>query len=100
MANIKQLSKIEDKFTGGHRACAGCGAAVIMRQTMMAVGDRPVVVGSATGCMEVVSTLFPYTAWKVPFIHSAFENSAATVSGVEAAYQSLKRQDKISKDVK
>lgn len=100
MANIKQLSKVEEKFTGGHRACTGCGAAIIMRQTMMAVGDRPVVVGCATGCMEVVSTLFPYTAWKVPFIHNAFENSAATISGVEAAFQSLKKQGKIDKDIK
>ncbi|MFH1379959.1 MAG: thiamine pyrophosphate-dependent enzyme [bacterium] len=100
MASIKELSKQEEKFTGGHRACAGCGAATIMRQTMMAAGNRPVVVGSATGCMEVVSTLFPYTAWKVPFIHNAFENSAATISGVEAAFQSLKRQGKIDKDIK
>lgn len=100
MANIKELSKKTEKFTGGHRACSGCGGAVILRQTMMAVGDRPVVVGCATGCMSVVSTLFPYTAWKVPFIHSAFENAAATISGVEAAYQSLKKQGKINKDIK
>lgn len=100
MASIKELSKKEERFTGGHRACAGCGASIIMRQTMIAVADKNVVVGSATGCMEVVSTLFPYTAWKVPFIHSAFENSAATISGVEAAYLSLKKQGKINKDIK
>lgn len=100
MANIKELSKKEERFTGGHRACTGCGGSIIMRQTMIAVADKNVVVGSATGCMEVVSTLFPYTAWKVPFIHSAFENSAATISGVEAAYQSLKKQGKINKDIK
>jgi pyruvate ferredoxin oxidoreductase beta subunit len=35
----------------------------------------------------------------VPFIHNAFENSAATVSGVEAAYQSLKRRGKIDKKI-
>jgi pyruvate ferredoxin oxidoreductase beta subunit len=50
--------------------------------------------------MEVTTTIFPYTAWKVPFIHSAFENSAATVSGVESAYRSLKRQGKYDKEVK
>ncbi len=57
--------------------------------------DEPVVVANATGCLEVTTTIFPYTAWNVPFIHSAFENAAATISGVEAAYQSLKRQGKI-----
>jgi pyruvate ferredoxin oxidoreductase beta subunit len=50
--------------------------------------------------MEVTTTIFPYTSWKTPFIHSAFENSAATISGVEAAYRSLKRQGKYDREVK
>ncbi len=101
MANIKQLSKLEEQFSSGHRACSGCTAPLVVRMLMMAAGETPVVVGSATGCLEVVTTIFPYTAWKGPFIHSAFENSAATVSGVEAAYRSLKKQGKYAdKDVK
>ncbi len=99
MASLKELSKREEVFTGGHRACAGCGGSIALRQVMIAASSKPVVVGSATGCMEVVSTLFPFTSWKVPFIHSAFENSAATISGVEAAYQSFKRQGKMDKDI-
>jgi pyruvate ferredoxin oxidoreductase beta subunit len=58
----------------------------------------PVVVTSATGCLEVVSTIFPYSAWNVPFLHNAFENSAATCSGIEAAYQALKRKGKVAVD--
>ena len=100
MANIKELSKLEEKLSPGHRACAGCTAPLVVRMLMMAAGDTPVVSGSATGCLEVVTTIFPYTAWKGNFIHSAFENSAATVSGVEAAYRSLKRQGKYDKEVK
>lgn len=100
MANLRKLAKFPERLTGGHRACTGCGALVLMRQTMIALEDKPVVVSSATGCMEVVSTLFPFTAWKVPFIHSAFENSAATMSGVESAYQAQKKQGKIDKDIK
>ena len=100
MANLKELSKREPLFTGGHRACAGCAGAIAIRQVMIAASAYKVVVGSATGCMEVVSTLFPYTSWKVPFIHSAFENSAASVSGVETAYRSLKKQGKIKDDIK
>ena len=62
----------------------------------MAAGPDTVVV-SATGCLEVVSTIFPYTAWNVPFLHSAFENSGATISGVEALYKSWIRQKKYDK---
>lgn len=97
--SLKELSKKEDLFSPGHRACAGCGAGIVARQVLLAADD-PVVVTCATGCLEVVSTIFPYTAWKVPFIHSAFENAAATVSGIEAAYQSLKRQGKVDKKIK
>jgi len=99
MPSLKELSKKPELFTGGHRACVGCAFPIIIRQLMMAV-DTPVVVGCATGCMEVATSIFPYTAWKVPFIHSAFENSAATVSGIEAAYRSLRKQGKYHKDVR
>ena len=99
MATLKELSQREDRLTGGHRMCPGCGAPIIVRQVLMAVKE-PVVVACATGCLEVSTTIFPYSAWKNPFIHSAFENAAATMSGVEAAYTSLKRQGKISDEIK
>ena len=98
MPTLKQLAKREERFVSGHRLCAGCGAGVIARMVMLAI-EKPVIVGNATGCLEVASTIFPYSAWNVPWIHSAFENVAATVSGVEAAYQSLKKQGRIDKDV-
>jgi len=98
MPTLKQLAKREERFVSGHRLCAGCGAGVIARMVMLAI-EKPVIVGTATGCLEVASTIFPYSAWNVPWIHSAFENVAATVSGVEAAYQSLKKQGKIDKDI-
>ena len=52
----------------------------------------PVVLSNATGCLEVASTIFPYTAWNAPWIHSAFENAAATISGIESMYRALKRR--------
>jgi len=94
--NVKEVAKQKELFTGGHRACAGCGAAIVARQVLMAAGPDTVVV-SATGCLEVVSTIFPYTAWNVPFLHSAFENSGATISGVESLYKSWTRQGKYNK---
>jgi len=96
--NVKEVVKQKELFTGGHRACAGCGAAIVARQVLMAAGPNTVVV-SATGCLEVVSTIFPYTAWNVPFLHSAFENSGATICGVEALYKSWMRQGKYNKKV-
>lgn len=96
---LKELSKKEDLLTGGHRMCAGCGAPIIVRQILLAT-EKPLVAANATGCLEVSTSIFPYTAWKIPWIHSAFENAAATISGVEAMYQSLKRQGKITKDMK
>lgn len=98
MANIKDLAKQEELFTGGHRACSGCGAVIIARQVLMVAGPNTIV-ANATGCLEVVSTIFPYTAWKVPFIHSAFENAAATISGVESLYKSWVRQGKYDRRV-
>lgn len=99
MVSLKVLSKREDLLAPGHRACAGCGATIVVRQVLLAAG-KDVVVGCATGCLEVVTTIFPYTAWRVPYIHNAFENVASTISGVEAAYRSLRRQGKIKKEIR
>jgi len=99
MPNIKEIAKKEELFTGGHRLCTGCGAGIMARQTLLAV-DKPVVIANATGCLEVATTIFPYTSWKVNWFHSAFENAAATISGIEAAYRSLKKQGKISDDIR
>lgn len=98
MPSLKQLSSGEELFTSGHRACAGCAASVILRQAALVAGKDTVFV-LATGCMEVVSTIFPYTAWKVPYLHNAFENAAATASGIEATYRGLKKRGKITKKI-
>ena len=79
--------------------CSGCTAPIVVRMVLNAI-DEPVVVANATGCLEVSTALYPYTAWRVPWIHTAFENAAATLSGVESMYQSLKRQGKLDRDVK
>jgi pyruvate ferredoxin oxidoreductase beta subunit len=93
----KELAKRPERLAPGHRLCAGCGASIIVRQVLAAI-DRPVVIANATGCLEVATSIYPYTAWRVPWIHSAFENAAATISGVEAAYRSLVRQGRIPEE--
>jgi len=62
--------------------------------------DKPVVVASATGCFQVATTIYPYSAWAVPFIHTAFENAAATIAGVESGYRALKRNGKVEEDIR
>jgi len=98
--NLKELSNKELRFTSGHRLCPGCAAPIVVKMILLAACDWPVVVASSTGCLEVSSCISTYTAWKVPWIHNAFENAAATLSGVETMYRALKKQGKIDKDIK
>lgn len=96
---LKELSKKEILFNHGHRMCSGCGTPIIIKQLLLAA-DYPVVISNATGCLEVSSCISIYTAWKVPWIHNAFENAAATISGVETMYRALKKRGKIDKEIK
>lgn len=98
--NHKQIMvDTKSRFTSGHRMCAGCGAPAVARMILRAVKPEDhVVVSTATGCMEVSTFLYPYTAWTDSFIHTAFENAAATLSGAEAAYKSMKQTGKLPKD--
>ncbi|MBS3108193.1 pyruvate ferredoxin oxidoreductase [Candidatus Woesearchaeota archaeon] len=97
--NIKELGHREKRFVSGHRSCAGCGFPTIVRN-VLAGTKEPVVVSCATGCLEVTSTIYPFTSWKVPFIHSAFENTSATISGVEATFKAFKKRGKLKENVK
>ena len=99
MPSLKNLSQKKELFSGGHRLCPGCAASIIVRQVLLAA-ENPVVVANATGCLEVGTTIYPFTAWKIPWIHNAFENAASTLSGVEAAYRVLKKKGKIKEKVK
>jgi len=75
MVTLKQL-QVEELYGPGHRLCAGCGAAITARMTLKAM-NRPVIAVNATGCLEVATTIYPYTAWRVPWVHGLFENAAA-----------------------
>ena len=91
----------QDRFVGGHRLCAGCGAGITVRAVLRALEpEDKAVVTAATSCLQVSSFLYPYTAWQDSYIHSAFENAAATCGGVEAAYQALRRKGEIPDNFK
>ncbi len=89
--NIKEAAKQPSPLLPGHRLCAGCGAPIIVKLAMLA-RRGPTIVVNATGCLEVATTIFPYTSWNVPWIHNAFENAASTASGIEAAVKVMRRK--------
>ena len=97
MAKLKDLAKMEDRLVAGHGMCLGCGIPLIFKVVLRATED-PIVIANATGCLEVCTTIFPRTAWNVTWVHSAFENAASTIAGVEAMYNALKRKGRIPKD--
>jgi pyruvate ferredoxin oxidoreductase beta subunit len=90
---VPKLVTEKEGFAPGHRACVGCGEALAVRLACKALGQNVVIV-NATGCMEVVSSPLPYTSWRVPWIHTLFENTAATASGVEAGLKVIMRKGK------
>lgn len=81
-------------FAPGHRACQGCAEALAVRLVAKALG-RNVIVAAATGCMEIVSSPFPFTSWRVPWFHVAFENAAAVASGIESGLKALMRKGRL-----
>jgi len=84
----------KEYFAPGHRSCQGCAEALAIRLVCKALG-RNIVIASATGCMEIVSSPLPYTSWRVPWFHCAFENTAAVASGIEVGLKVLMRKGRI-----
>ena len=90
----KDIAEKPDLFMSGHRACAGCAPATVLRLIMKATRG-PTIVTNATGCMEVSSTIYPFTSWAVPWLHTAFETAGANASGIEAALKILRKKGKM-----
>lgn len=99
--NLKTELQKQERFAPGHRMCAGCGSPIAVRTVLRALEpeDRAVVC-CATGCLQVSGFIFPYTSWEDSYIHNAFENAGATISGVETAYHALKKRGKIDENFK
>ena len=93
--NLKEYMNKPERLAPGHRMCAGCGATIGVRAVLRALKEKDqAVIGNATGCLEVSSFMYPYSAWEDSYIHNAFENAGATMAGVETAYKVLKKKGK------
>lgn len=99
--DFKKIQEREERLAPGHRMCAGCGGTIAVRNVLKALhpGDKAVI-GNATGCLEVSSFMYPYTAYEDSYIHNAFENAGATISGVETAYRALQKRGRLQDDYK
>jgi pyruvate ferredoxin oxidoreductase beta subunit len=85
-----------NSLTSGHRACQGCGEALgaryVLDSALRAAHGR-VVAANATGCLEVFSTPYPESSWRLPWIHSLFANAPAVASGMAAALRAKGKTD-------
>jgi len=93
MVTLKELPT-QESFGPGHRMCTGCGPAATARITMKAL-QKPAIIVNATGCLEVATTIYPDTAWRVPWVHTLFENASAVASGIEASLQKEGKGDEV-----
>lgn len=91
---LKEIAKQDDVLVSGHRLCAGCGAGTMARQVTLAAKalGEPFMIVNATGCLEVATTIYPFSAWNAPWLHNAFENASATASGALAAMEAMQRK--------
>ena len=97
---VPRLVTEKEIFAPGHRACIGCGEALAVRLVCKALGQNVIMV-NATGCIEIISSQLPYTSWRVPWIHTLFENTAAVASGIEAGLKVMTKKGRRSpQDVK
>ncbi|HEY6963283.1 MAG TPA: thiamine pyrophosphate-dependent enzyme [Gaiellaceae bacterium] len=101
MSRLKTMVRNQNgvpPLAAGHSLCQGCGIPIVVRTVLDSIPGKKVVV-NATGCLEVATTRFPTTAWNVPWMHVAFENTAAVASGVESAYRALRRRHVVDEEI-
>ncbi len=94
--SVQADAQRSNSLTSGHRACQGCGEALGARYALdaaMRITKGRMIAANATGCLEVFSTLYPESAWQVPWIHSLFGNTAAVATGIAAALRVKGRGD-------
>ena len=79
--NLNAVTAMPGRIAPGHGACPGCGIPVNLNLLLKGIED-PVVFLFQTGCAMIVTTAYPRTSFKVPYLHNLFQNGAATLSGV------------------
>ena len=78
---LNAVTAMPNRIAPGHGACPGCGIPVNLNLLLKGIKD-PVVFLFQTGCAMIVTTAYPKTSFRVPYLHNLFQNGAATLSGV------------------
>ena len=79
--SLNTVTAMPGRIAPGHGACPGCGIPVNLNLLLRGIED-PVVFLFQTGCAMIVTTAYPKTSFRVPYLHNLFQNGAATLSGV------------------
>ena len=94
--SIQSDANRTNALTSGHRACQGCGEALGARYALdaaMRATNEKMIAVNATGCLEVFSTPYPESSWRIPWLHSLFGNAPAVATGVAAALKAQGKSD-------
>ena len=78
---LNSTTQIPKRIAPGHGACPGCGIPVNLNLLLRGIED-PVVFVFQTGCAMIITTAYPRTSFKIPYVHNLFQNGAATLSGL------------------
>jgi len=96
MRTVQATPDRSNSLDSGHRACQGCGEALGARYAIdaaMRMANNQLIAANATGCLEVFTTPYPESAWRIPWIHSLFGNAAAVATGIAAAMRVKGREE-------
>jgi pyruvate ferredoxin oxidoreductase beta subunit len=96
MRTVQATPDRSNSLDSGHRACQGCGEALGARYAIdaaMRVANNKLIAANATGCLEVFTTPYPESAWRIPWMHSLFGNAAAVATGIAAAMRVKGREE-------
>ena len=95
-ATVRDTTARPKRLAPGHGACPGCGIPVNINLFLRGI-EGNVVLLFQTGCGMVVTTSYPKTAFKVPYVHNLFQNGAATLSGISKMYHKMQERGELDK---
>lgn len=94
--SVKDTTAMPRRLAPGHGACPGCGIPVNVNLLLKGI-EGNVVLLFQTGCGMVVTTSYPKTSFKIPYLHNLFQNGAATLSGLAEMFRERQKRGEYPK---
>lgn len=95
-SSVRETLPRPKRLAPGHGACPGCGIPVNLNLLLRGI-EGNVVLLFQTGCGMVVTTGYPKTSFRVPYIHNLFQNGAATLAGLSKMYHQRQERGEMPK---